>query len=317
LIVDDLATAYPASPPGELLGRVRAHLAYVGHLLDRRATGIWFPAYRASSAPATVNLGDGKPKWACGYGPQGDPYNFSGFVYLHGRVPAYATVGQGYIIRQKQTAGDWVNFDYTQGTSHTQASSLGVGISGYGLDAGYSGSGTHSSTASRSAGFPNEHGNTWFQTEFSTGQFRGECYGLPHVQVPRVKQHRSCPKTYGVSYVHKCLWMVQSTGWFGGTNAVYPKTAPATPADDCAHYLSGSHFNGDFGAAVEWSSGFDLGAALGIKGVNLKASFNGSAQTGYDVNAVMYFHFGQAGFLCGTNGGNATAAILVQRGNRA
>lgn len=38
LIVDDLATAYPGTPPEELLGRVRAHLRYVGQLLDTRAT---------------------------------------------------------------------------------------------------------------------------------------------------------------------------------------------------------------------------------------------------------------------------------------
>jgi hypothetical protein len=36
--VDDLATAYPGTPPGELLGRVRAYLAYVTGLADARAT---------------------------------------------------------------------------------------------------------------------------------------------------------------------------------------------------------------------------------------------------------------------------------------
>jgi transcriptional regulator with XRE-family HTH domain len=38
MVVDDLATAYPALPSGELLGRVRAHLGYVGQLLTARAT---------------------------------------------------------------------------------------------------------------------------------------------------------------------------------------------------------------------------------------------------------------------------------------
>lgn len=38
LTVDDLATAYPGTPPADLLGRVRTHLGYVGHLLDARAT---------------------------------------------------------------------------------------------------------------------------------------------------------------------------------------------------------------------------------------------------------------------------------------
>jgi transcriptional regulator with XRE-family HTH domain len=36
--VDDLAIAYPGTPPGELLGRVRAHLGYVGQLLGVRST---------------------------------------------------------------------------------------------------------------------------------------------------------------------------------------------------------------------------------------------------------------------------------------
>ena len=38
LAVDDLATAYPGTPPAELLGRVRAYLGYVGPLLDGRTT---------------------------------------------------------------------------------------------------------------------------------------------------------------------------------------------------------------------------------------------------------------------------------------
>ena len=38
LAVDDLATAYPSTPPGELLPRVRVHLDYVTGLLDGRAT---------------------------------------------------------------------------------------------------------------------------------------------------------------------------------------------------------------------------------------------------------------------------------------
>jgi transcriptional regulator with XRE-family HTH domain len=38
LAVDDLAMAYPGTPPADLLGRVRTHLGYVGHLLDARAT---------------------------------------------------------------------------------------------------------------------------------------------------------------------------------------------------------------------------------------------------------------------------------------
>ncbi len=37
-VVDDLAIAYPATPAGSLLVRVRTHLGYVGRLLDARVT---------------------------------------------------------------------------------------------------------------------------------------------------------------------------------------------------------------------------------------------------------------------------------------
>lgn len=36
--VDDLASAYPTTPPGELLVRIRRHLGYAGRLLDSRMT---------------------------------------------------------------------------------------------------------------------------------------------------------------------------------------------------------------------------------------------------------------------------------------
>ncbi|TDC58579.1 XRE family transcriptional regulator [Actinomadura sp. KC345] len=38
MTVDELASAYPRTPPAELLGRVRRHLGYVGKLLDARMT---------------------------------------------------------------------------------------------------------------------------------------------------------------------------------------------------------------------------------------------------------------------------------------
>ncbi|MGH3743142.1 MAG: helix-turn-helix domain-containing protein, partial [Micromonosporaceae bacterium] len=37
-VVDDLATAYPTTPPAELLERVRRHLGYVARLLEMRKT---------------------------------------------------------------------------------------------------------------------------------------------------------------------------------------------------------------------------------------------------------------------------------------
>ena len=288
--------------------------------------GMWFLSYQTGalparpSAPVTVNLGRTSPP-SCGINPDGQPYNFTGFKLERHRAPAWAVVGQGYILRQKRTAGDFVSFNYTEGSSHTQTSDLGLGISGYGVNAGYDSAGSRASSATRAEGFANSFRNAWFRTEFSTGQFRGICYGPPNdSNIPYVHQHGACPRKFVshsvVFYVHKCFWLVQSTGWFGGTSTLQPRHAPRTPAGNCAPHEAGSHFDGDFGTAVQWSSGFTLGAALGVKGVNLTASFNGSAQTGYDADAVMYFQFHHAGYLCGTNGSEATAAQLVQRGNK-
>jgi hypothetical protein len=188
-----------------------------------------------------------------------------------------------------------------------------VGISAYGADAGFSDSGTHSSTAHRSNEYPYESETTLFRTEFSTGEFRGECYGLPYRPVPRVKQHAPCPKMYTkTAYVHMCLWQVESVGWYGGGTMVHTSQMPRS--GNCAPYDRGLIFDSDYGNAIDWSSGFELGIALNIKAVNLKASFNSTAHTGYDNNAYMSFYFGHNGTMCGTDGPPSTAAVLVQRG---
>jgi hypothetical protein len=321
------AGQYTLRVPAATLKAAAVESGYANLEIFSPAGGIWFLPYQTSalparpSAPVTVNFGRKRPPF-CGINPNGHVYNFTSFMLERTTAPTWAVVGQGYILRQKQTAGDFVGFGYNEGTSHTQASELGLGISGYGADAGYSSAGSSASTATRTEGFPNASRNAWFRTEFSTGLFRGICYGPPRdSNIPYVHQHGRCPHKFVshsvVFYVHKCFWMVRSTGWFGGTSIVQPRQAPRTPARYCAHHDLGSIFDSDFGTAVQWSSGFSLGAALGVKGVNLKASFNGSAQTGYDTNAAMNFHFPRhAGFLCGTNGSEATAALMVQRGNK-
>jgi hypothetical protein len=44
-------------------------------------------------------------------------------------------------------------------------------------------------------------------------------------------QHGKCPRKFTdhgvVFYVHKCFWMVRSTGWFGGTSTLNPRQARA------------------------------------------------------------------------------------------
>jgi hypothetical protein len=288
--------------------------------------GTWFLSYQTGSlpawpaAPVTVNLGGKKQPPSCGLDPQHHPYGFTGFLLLRQRPAASAVVGQGYIGPLK-TAGDSVSFEYNETGNHTQSSALGVGISGYGVNLGYNGSGSHASTATASEVFPGEHGNTWFLTEFTPGQFRGICYGPANdSNIPFQKQHGQCPRKFTshtfVFYVHKCIWMVHSTGWFGGATIVSPKQAPATPGRFCAPQAKGSIFNTSTGVAIQWSSGWELGAALGLKGANLKASFNGTAQTGYDANALVHFKFHHAGFICGTNKAPSHAAILVMRGTK-
>lgn len=144
-------------------------------------------------------------------------------------------------------------------------------------------------------------------------------WARPGIKVPHQKQHGKCPTIIENDlqmkfYVHKCYWMVHSTGWWGGTNTIHPTHVP--PARKCAQHEPNSHYDSDYGTAIQWSSGFDLGASLNLKGVNLKASFSSSAQTGYDTNDHMYFNFGHhMGYLCGTNTSEAHAAILVQRSN--
>jgi hypothetical protein len=316
---------YTLRVPAAQLKAAAVESGYANLEIFSPAGGMWFLPYQTSAlparpqAPVTVDLGR-KPPPFCGIDPNGHSYNFTSFMLERTTASAWAVVGQGYILRQKQTAGDFVTFDYTEGTSHTQASELGLGISGYGADAGYSSAGSSTSTATSGEGFAPSFRNAWFRTEFSTGLFRGICYGPPRdSNVPYVHQHGRCPRKFVshtvVFYVHKCFWMVRSTGWFGGATTVHPGQAPRTPAHFCAQQERLSHFHSDFGTAIQWSSGFSLGAALGVKGVNLKASFNGSAQTGYDTNALMDFRFGRSGFICGTNGRPSKAAILVQRGN--
>jgi hypothetical protein len=58
---------------------------------------------------------------------------------------------------------------------------------------------------------------------------------------------------------------------------------------------------------------FQVGAALGLKGVNLKATYGSTTQTEYDVNALMYYRFHRRGYICGTNAPPSSAAQLVAR----
>jgi len=283
------------------------------------AGGSRFLSYQTSapparpSAPVTVNL-TGSSSLGCGSDAQHHPYSVTGFAKLTQLKPAWAIIGQGYIVQQKHTAGDFMQFMYGPG----QISSLGVGISGYGVDAGYVNTGAATS-AGGPADFPSQVRNTLFRTEFSVGQFRAECFSADS-STPHQSQHGKCPRTFknnGVTfYVRKCLWLVKSTGWFGGASVVHPGSAPATPAKFCTPQKAHSVFKTGHEQAVQWSAGFGIGAADDIKAADLKTGFNAAARTGYDANAQMQFHFKQAGFVCGTTKSASSSPLVVMRGSK-
>src|SRR5258708_6129705 len=111
----------------------------------------------------------------------------------------------------------------------------------------------------------------------------------------------------------RCLWMIRSTGWFGAATWTNPKHAPPPPGDYCGYQRAGTKFDTGHEAAIQWSTGWNLGASLGVKGVKVKISFSASSQTGYDSNALMHFKFHRTGWICGTDHVPSKAGLLVVR----
>ncbi len=320
------AGKYTLQVPAAMLKAAAVESGYANLEIFSAVGGIWFFSYQTSSlpahpsVPATINLSSAKGV-SCGKAPAGETYTFTGFTLQRERKPAWAVVGQGYIVPGKKTAGDAMHFVYAQVGTLTQTSALGVSISGHGFDAGFTVAGTNVSTAQSSQGFPRQIKNTWFRTQFSVGQYRGECVGPQGVKVPRQKQQGTCPRKFTndlgmVFYVHRCLWLVKSTGWFAGSSEVHRKAIPHAPGKFCAIEQAGGTFQTSKEKAIQWSNGFELGAALGIKGVDLKTDFNSSTQTGYDANAQIIFTFKHDGFACGTNHDAPRAAQVVVRRKR-
>lgn len=315
--------------PAAKLAAAAVESGYANLEIFSAVGGVWFLSYQTSSLPAhpsvpvIVNL-SAKKRPSCGKDPLGRLYGFSGFFKLKRKMkPAWAVVGQGYVVPTKKTKGDFMQFDYNKGANHSQTSGLGVGISGHGLDVGYNTSGSNTSTSDSEQDFPSETKNTLFRTEFTLGQFRGECHGAPNdSSVPQQKQKSFCPRKFVpihglVYYVHKCLWMVHSTGWFGfSSNVVHPSSSPHTPGRFCGPELKNSTGKTHHQQAIQWTHGFDIGLSNKIKGVTSKITFSSSAQTGYDTDDQMLFTFRKAGWICGTNKIPAHAAQLVMRGNR-
>jgi hypothetical protein len=325
------AGKYMLRVPAAQLEAAAVESGYANLEIYSAVGGFWFFPYQAGSLPGrpsaavTVNLSS-KKRFSCGKDQYGQAYLTAGFDKERQRNPAWATVGQGYIAKHGKNdpkmKGDTIKFDYNQTATKSQTSTLGVGLSGYGFDAGYDTSGTNVSTAHHEQKYPGQTKNTFFRTEFNVAQYRAMCYAASGVVgIHHVKQHGKCPRIYTDSLgqtheVHKCFWLLASTGWFGGGTYPHGKFIPRTPGKFCGFYQKGLEVDTSDERAVQWASGWSLGAAEGVKGVKAKVSFNASAQTGYDANAEMQFIFGHSGWICGTNKDPSNAEQLVMRPNK-
>lgn len=307
--------SYTLSVPTAKLKAAPTESGFVNMEISSPAGGFsFFPYMPGSPSPHKVNI-EVNSRLSCGKDSHGNPYGFTGFQLEHHRSPAWAIVGQGYILKSPGTAGTSLSFKYTQGSGHSQGSALGVGISGAGFDVGYTSQGTHESTATSTTTFGSQRLGALFRTKFNTEQLRGLCIGLAGETVPHEHQHGQCPRKFNRdTEVRKCIWEIQSSTHFASGSVVTGTPAPKTPAKFCGSFRGETSYSNDRGTAIRWSTGFDLGAALNIKGANLKTSFNSSTQTGYDSNDFMQFKFhNKHVFLCGTNRSPDFAAQLVER----
>lgn len=101
----------------------------------------------------------------------------------------------------------------------------------------------------------------------------------------RLFRARPCSRKYknsnGAAFqVHKCLWLIKSTGWFGGETVSTPNGFPTR-----------------------------LGYSAPSKG--LGTTFKTSKE-----NAVMKFYFKHDGYACGTDKDASNVGIVVMRGSK-
>jgi hypothetical protein len=143
-----------------------------------------------------------------------------------------------------------------------QNSSLGVGFKSN-AGGSWTESGSMSITESGSAGFPTEEGQktTLDKTKFKYWKWDIPCEGL----------------------------QVQPSEWASGTDRGHQGVPRAT---NCDRFAAGSHFSKGNTTAWDFDSGVSISTVIGI---------NLSAQTGYDHDASLYYHFGNQTYLCGRN----------------
>ena len=163
------------------------------------------------------------------------------------------------------------NFTYTQGSS----SNLGVGVSSTGKKGSFTGEGSAAFSSTATQHFAPRGGKTGvdYETEFIRAESGFHCATAG----PATKKKK---KKY-ISY------RVQTVSYAGGTKGVKAKAPKATW---CVHYEKNSGYEKSTTSAFEFSTGY----TIPVLGLSL------SAQTGYDTDAKTNYHFGQAGYLCGT-----------------
>jgi hypothetical protein len=161
-----------------------------------------------------------------------------------------------------------VDFTYSQGASTT----IGVAVSATGTYGSFSASGSGTTTAGASQGFPATDGYKILSTKFRFGKWKLECSGYPHGDF---LQYRSGVKNFE-----------------GGSLIRSVSSPPSTPAAYCIPQAKGADWMKDETTAYESSGGAQVSSAIGI---------NLSSRTGYSTKASLLYVWKKAGKLCGTN----------------
>jgi hypothetical protein len=195
-------------------------------------------------------------------------------------VPNQGGVGCGPTTLYKRLGEHWValggvyldttgvsgQLEYSTGSTTT----VGVGLSASGASGSFSAGGTASSSSDDDSIFPKHAkvSKTIDWTHFDFNEYRTICNGGG-----------------GARYE------VRVGAYNGGAAETAASSFPAAPY--CEPYPAGHTETIHHSTAVTWSAGANIGAPVG---------FTATAQSGYNDQTSLTFHFGAAHRLCGTKG---------------
>jgi hypothetical protein len=195
-------------------------------------------------------------------------------------VPDQGGVGCGPTTLYKKLGEHWValggiyldttgvsgQLKYSTGSS----TAVGVGISASGADGSFSADGTASSSSDDVSLYPTHAkvSKTIDWTHFDFNEYRTICNGGA-----------------GTRYE------VRVGQYDGGAAETVAPSFPA--ASHCERYPAGQIETINHSSAVTWSAGASLGAPIG---------FTATAQSGYNAQTSLIFHFSTSQQLCGTKG---------------